>query len=249
MAWITALSRTLQNRPILRFSPAGIGCSQRHKRISGWMPIERSSLTECWVGLVFISPAVLMKGKSVRWTKQEWPRGSSWPSWRMASKNGRPSISPTVPPISTRTKSTSEPSSALASDSTNFLISSVTWGITWTVGAQIVAAPLLLQNGLVDAAGGDVVALGRRDAGEALIVTQIEVGLGPVVGDEDLAVLIGAHRPRIDIEIGVQLAQTNLVTARLQERTEGGGRETFSEGGDHAAGDEDVPGHGVSDYP
>ena len=25
--------------------------------MSGWMPIERNSLTECWVGLVFTSPA------------------------------------------------------------------------------------------------------------------------------------------------------------------------------------------------
>src|SRR5690606_40821807 len=60
---------------ILRFSSGGIGYSQRHSRMSGWMPIERSSFTECWVGLVFISPAVLMKGSRVRWTKQERPRG------------------------------------------------------------------------------------------------------------------------------------------------------------------------------
>ena len=31
------------------------------------MPIERSSLTECCVGLVFSSPALGMKGSSVRW--------------------------------------------------------------------------------------------------------------------------------------------------------------------------------------
>ena len=60
IAWMTALSRTLQNWPILRRSPAGIGISQRQSRMSGWMPMDRSSLTECWVGLVFISPAVLM---------------------------------------------------------------------------------------------------------------------------------------------------------------------------------------------
>jgi hypothetical protein len=68
MAWITALGRTLQNWAILRFSSTGISCSQRHSRMSGWMPIERSSLTECWVGLVFISPAVLMNGSKVRCT-------------------------------------------------------------------------------------------------------------------------------------------------------------------------------------
>ena len=111
-------------------------------------------------------------------------------------------------------------------------------------GAEIVAAPLLLQDGLVDLAGGDVVALGGRDAGEALVVAEVEVGLGAVVGDEHLAVLVGAHRPRIDVEIGVELAQPDLVAARLQQRAERRGRRALSQGGDHAAGDEDVPGHG-----
>ena len=46
---------------------SGIGRSVRHSRMSGWMPIERSSLTECWVGLVFSSPALGMNGSSVRW--------------------------------------------------------------------------------------------------------------------------------------------------------------------------------------
>ena len=69
--------------------------------------------------------------------------------------------------------------------------------------------------------GGDVVGLGGRDAGEALVMAEIEVGLGAVVGDEDLAVLVGAHRPRIDVEIGVELAQADLVAARLQKRSEG----------------------------
>ena len=36
--------------------------------MSGWMPISRSSSTECWVGLVFSSPATPMKGTSVTWT-------------------------------------------------------------------------------------------------------------------------------------------------------------------------------------
>jgi hypothetical protein len=48
-------------------------------------------------------------------------------------------------------------------------------------------------------------------------VAEVEVGLGPVVGDEDLAVLIRAHGARIDVEIGVELAQPHLVAARLEE--------------------------------
>jgi len=96
-------------------------------------------------------------------------------------------------------------------------------------GAQIVPAPLLLEDGRIDPPGGDVVRLRRRDAGEPLVVAQVEVGLGPVVGDEDLAVLIRAHRARIDIQIGVKLAQTHLVAARLQKRAESGGCEAFSQ--------------------
>ena len=59
-------------------------------------------------------------------------------------------------------------------------------------GAEIVAAPLLGDDVLIDAAGGDVVLPRRRAAGEALVVAEVEVGLGAVVGDEDLAVLIRA---------------------------------------------------------
>src|SRR5207342_571415 len=87
-------------------------------------------------------------------------------------------------------------------------------------GAEIVAAPLLGENLLVDAPGGDVVLPGRRPAGEALVMAEVEVGLRAVVGDEHLAVLVGRHRARIDIEVGVEFAQPYLVAARLQKRTE-----------------------------
>ena len=69
--------------------------------------------------------------------------------------------------------------------------------------------PVVMLSGLVG-----------RDAGEALVMAEVEVGLRPVVGDEDLAVLIGRHRARIDVEIGVELAERGPVAARLQERPE-----------------------------
>ncbi len=60
MAEITEPASTLQNRAILRFSSSVRVVSVRQMRMSGWMPEASSSLTECWVGLVFTSPAVLM---------------------------------------------------------------------------------------------------------------------------------------------------------------------------------------------
>ncbi len=71
--------------------------------------------------------------------------------------------------------------------------------------AEVIAAPLLGDDVLVDSACR---MLSAREAvrGEALVVTEIEVGLGAVVGDEDLAVLRRAHRARIDVQIRVELA-------------------------------------------
>src|SRR5262249_35858072 len=112
-------------------------------------------------------------------------------------------------------------------------------------GAEIVAAPLLGQDLLIDAAGGgvvlsagggaggDVVLWGGGASGEALIMAEVEVSLRPIISDEDLAVLVGRHRAWVDIEIGVELAQPYLVAARLQQRAERGRCETFAQGGDH----------------
>ena len=66
------------------------------------------------------------------------------------------------------------------------------------------------------------------DAGEALVVAEVEVGLGAVVGDEDLAVLVRAHRARIDVEVGIELAQPDPIAARLQQRTQRRRRKTLT---------------------
>jgi hypothetical protein len=75
--------------------------------------------------------------------------------------------------------------------------------------AEEIAAPFLGDNILVDAAGGDVVLFVGVAAGEAFVVAQVEISLCAVVGDEHLAVLIGAHGPRIDVQIGIELAQAH----------------------------------------
>ena len=75
-------------------------------------------------------PAALMNGTSVTCMKSvfSWPTSSA--NWRMASRNGRPSMSPVVPPISVMTTSQSWnwPTCRM-----RCLISSVTCGMTCTV--------------------------------------------------------------------------------------------------------------------
>ena len=56
----TASGATEQNMAILSLRARGMSRSARHSSTSGWMPRARSSLTLCWVGLDFSSPAALM---------------------------------------------------------------------------------------------------------------------------------------------------------------------------------------------
>ncbi len=115
-------------------------------------------------------------------------------------------------------------------------------------GAKIVAAPFLGEDVLVDPARGDVVLPGAGMAGEALVMAEVEVGLRPVVGDEHLAVLIRAHGARINVQIGVELAQAHGIAASLEKCAERRGGESLAKGGHDAAGDEDVARHGPRPY-
>ena len=62
---MTASSSTLQKSAIFAFSSLDRNRSVRQSRMSGWIPILKSSFTECCVGLVFSSRAAAMYGTSV----------------------------------------------------------------------------------------------------------------------------------------------------------------------------------------
>jgi len=81
--------------------------------------------------------------------------------------------------------------------------------------AEIIAATLLSENFLIDATGRNIVLARRRAASETLVVTEVEIGLGTIIGDENLAMLIGLHRTGVDVQIRVELAQPHFVSARL----------------------------------
>ena len=72
-------------------------------------------------------------------------------------------------------------------------------------------------------------------------MAEVEIGLGAVLGDEDLAVLERAHRPRVDVDVGVELLQLDPEAAGDEEAADRGGGDPLSEGRDHSAGDEDEP--------
>ena len=95
--------------------------------------------------------------------------------------------------------------------------------------AEVFAAALARDHGRIDAAGRHAVALAGGDPDIALVMAEIEVGLGAVIGHEDLPVLVGAHRAGIDIEIGVELPEAHLEAARLQQRAQRRRAQTLTE--------------------
>src|ERR1700729_958231 len=129
------------------------------------MPMPRNSLTECWVGLVLISPAPPKIGTRVKCMYSTLSRPSSTPIWR-------------------------------------------------------IAAPLFRNHALIDSAGRKIAVAPRRGAHKALVVAQIQVGLGAVRGDEYLAMLKRAHGARIHIDVRIQLDHADFEDAGLENRAQ-----------------------------
>ena len=75
--------------------------------------------------------------------------------------------------------------------------------------------------------------------GEALVVAEVEVRLRPVLGHEDLPVLEGVHRPRVHVDIGIELLERDREAPRFEKGADGGGSKALAERGDDTARDED----------
>ncbi len=108
--------------------------------------------------------------------------------------------------------------------------------------AEVLAVALLLDHRIIDLTRGEVVLCMQDARGEALVVPEIQVGFGPVVGDEDLAVLERAHGAGIHVDVGVELDVAHLEPAGFHDGTDGCRCQAFPERRQHAAGNEDVLG-------
>ena len=104
--------------------------------------------------------------------------------------------------------------------------------------AEIIAAALLLDHGVVDLPGGAVVAPAHPGFEKALVVAEIEIGFRAVVGHENLAMLQRAHRAGIDVDIRIHLEQRHPQPARLEQRAERSRRQALAQRRNHAAAHE-----------
>ena len=113
-------------------------------------------------------------------------------------------------------------------------------------GAEKLTLALLAEHCVPDRAGGVAGVAREVLVDEALVVADVEIGLGAVLGDEDLAVLERAHRARIDVQVRVELLGRDGEAARFEEAAERGGHDALPQRGDDTTRDEHVPGHGFS---
>ena len=105
--------------------------------------------------------------------------------------------------------------------------------------AEIVAAPFLFDNRLIDTPRCDVIGLGGGDVGEAFVVSQVEVCFGAVFGYVAFAVFVRIERTRVYVDVGVEFLNGGLVAAREQQTRQRRGYDAFSQRRGHSAGNED----------
>ena len=86
--------------------------------------------------------------------------------------------------------------------------------------AEELALALLAQDRLPDRAGAVARVAGHVLVDEALVVADVEVRLGAVLGDEYLTVLERAHRARVDVQVRIELLGLDAEASRLQEPPE-----------------------------
>ena len=77
---------------------------------------------------------------------------------------------------------------------------------------------------------GQIVGLRELGVGEAFVVAQVEIGLGAVVGDEDLAVLERAHRAGIDVQVRIEFLQRDPQPAAFEQAADRRRGDPFPEG-------------------
>jgi hypothetical protein len=94
-------------------------------------------------------------------------------------------------------------------------------------------------------AGGHIRRTGQVAVEKAFVVPDVEVGLGAVLGDENLAVLKRVHGARVDVEVRVELLHRHLQPARGQKLPEATRGQSLAERRHDAAADEEMFGGGL----
>src|SRR5579859_3397918 len=100
---------------------------------------------------------------------------------------------------------------------------------------KIFAAPLLGDDIGIDLTCRHIACLAGGLIGKALVMPQVKVSFGAIVGDKDLTMLIGRHCAWVYIDVRVQLHNRDGQSAALQQPPDGRDSDPFTDGRRYAA--------------
>src|SRR5215217_1248720 len=107
---------------------------------------------------------------------------------------------------------------------------------------EVVPPPLAAYDLPVHAPRRDVTEFAQVLVEETLVVTEIQIRLGSVLGDEDFAVLVRVHSPGIYVYVRVELLQHHPVAPRLEEHPKRRSARPLADGRHDATRNEDILG-------
>ena len=94
--------------------------------------------------------------------------------------------------------------------------------------AKEIATALFLDDVLIDTARRYVIGLRCGHTGEALVMTEVEVGLGTILGNIALAMLVGVERAGVDIDIRVKFLVGDRIATSLEQTCQRGGNNALA---------------------
>ena len=85
--------------------------------------------------------------------------------------------------------------------------------------AQIVAAPFFIDYRFVNPSRGERIGFSSFDVGKPLVMPEVEIGFHTVYRNITFAVLVRIERARVDVDVGVELLNGNVISSCLEELT------------------------------
>ena len=87
--------------------------------------------------------------------------------------------------------------------------------------AEIVATTFLVNDCLIDTTCGERIRFCSLNAGESLVVSEVQVGLHTIYRYVALTMLVRVQCTRVDVDVWVKLLDSNVVTSCLKKFTDG----------------------------
>ena len=102
--------------------------------------------------------------------------------------------------------------------------------------AAVVSPALLVKDGPVDLAGGNVGIPVQIFVYKSFIMPQVQICFRTVLRDEYLSVLDGIHGSGVNVYVGIKFLHGDFISPGLQKASKGSSGDSFSQTGNNASG-------------